>query len=153
MALDVDSPSVHTHLNILQGIINRLAGNSANAKTWTITFVVAILVLMSNGGTARASIVAFLPIAVFVFLDAYYLAMERDFRGLYLAFVRQLHAGELVTNRIFVIDPPRGFKHRANTIIQALGSASIWSFYLTLIVAVIIVAYLSRLASNQSSGG
>ena len=31
-----DSPAVTAHINLLQGIINRLANNSASCKTWCL---------------------------------------------------------------------------------------------------------------------
>jgi hypothetical protein len=40
-----DSPAVMAHINLLQGIINRLANNSACCKTWCLALVGALLSL------------------------------------------------------------------------------------------------------------
>jgi len=67
-------------LEIIQGIINRMAYNSFMIKGWTITLVVATLLL--KGGKYN-TFIAFIPIVVFWFLDAYFLRLERLYRRLY----------------------------------------------------------------------
>ena len=42
----LERPAVQGYLSMLQGIINRMAGNSASCKTWTVTLVTALLVLV-----------------------------------------------------------------------------------------------------------
>jgi len=64
-------------LEIIQGIINRMAHNSFLIKGWTITLVVVILLLKEN------KYYTFIPILVFWFLDAYFLRLERLYRRLY----------------------------------------------------------------------
>jgi hypothetical protein len=67
-------------LEIIQGIINRMAYNSFLIKGWTITLVVATLLLK---GDKYNTFIAFIPIIVFWFLDAYFLRLERLYRRLY----------------------------------------------------------------------
>ncbi|MFZ8846758.1 MAG: hypothetical protein ACO2O6_06145 [Candidatus Hydrothermia bacterium] len=67
-------------LEIIQGIINRMAYNSFIIKGWTITLVVATLLLK---GDKYNTFIAFIPIVVFWFLDAYFLRLERLYRRLY----------------------------------------------------------------------
>ena len=64
-------------LEIIQGIINRMAHNSFLIKWWTITLVVVLLLLKEN------KYYTFIPILVFWFLDAYFLRLERLYRRLY----------------------------------------------------------------------
>ena len=40
-----DCPAVQAHISMLQGIISRMANNSANCKTWVITIIAAMLVM------------------------------------------------------------------------------------------------------------
>ena len=42
----LESPAVQGYISMLQGIINRMAGNSASCKTWTVTLVAALLALL-----------------------------------------------------------------------------------------------------------
>ena len=47
-SLNAESPVVRAHLIILQGSIQRLADNSRACKTWCITLVSAVLVLLAR---------------------------------------------------------------------------------------------------------
>ena len=67
-------------LEIIQAIINRMANNSFLIKGWTITLVVVTLLLKEN---KYHTFIAFIPILVFWFLDAYFLRLERLYRRLY----------------------------------------------------------------------
>jgi hypothetical protein len=67
-------------LEIIQGIINRMSNNSFIIKGWTITLVVVTLLLK---GDKYHTFIAFIPILVFWFLDAYFLRLERLYRRLY----------------------------------------------------------------------
>jgi len=46
--LPEESPSVQAHLGILQGVIERMASNSTSSKSWCITIVSAILVVVAD---------------------------------------------------------------------------------------------------------
>jgi hypothetical protein len=72
-------------LDHLQGIVQRLAGNSFLIKGWTVTLVSAILgfALKDGGATAQLAYLALVPILLFWGLDGYYLAAERQVRDLY----------------------------------------------------------------------
>lgn len=76
----------------MQGIIQRMAENSRSCKTWCITIVSAVLVLVLRVDKPDYILVALAPTVLFLFLDTYYLALERGFRKSYKAFVKKLHA-------------------------------------------------------------
>jgi hypothetical protein len=67
-------------IEIIQDIIKRMAFNSFVIKGWTITLVAVTLLL--KGGKYQVFI-AFIPLFVFWFLDAYFLWQERLYRRLY----------------------------------------------------------------------
>lgn len=71
------------HLEFIQGVITRMNSNSFNIKTWMITIIAAFLAMYANSSNANYLIVASAPTLVFWLLDAYYLAMERQYRNLY----------------------------------------------------------------------
>lgn len=130
--LQVDSASVQSHLTMLQGIINRLAANSASCKTWCVTLVSALAVVAADAGKAPFLIVAALPIILFAMLDAYYLGLERRFRACYESFAKKLHEGRARIDDVFVVAPQlplRGFFLEA---LQSFWSFSVWPFYLGL---------------------
>jgi hypothetical protein len=71
-------------LDHLQGIIQRLAGNSFLIKGWAVTLVSAVLgFALKDATTSPLAYLAIVPILLFWGLDAYYLAAERNVRKLY----------------------------------------------------------------------
>ena len=91
---DADSEAVRTHLNIMQGVIQRMAENSRSCKVWCVTLVSAVLVLAARTGDANHSLIALIPTCLFWTLDAYYLGLERGFRASYNEFVGKVHRSE-----------------------------------------------------------
>ncbi|MDH7578535.1 MAG: hypothetical protein QHH75_12155 [Bacillota bacterium] len=67
-------------IEIIQEIIKRMAYNSFMIKGWAVTLVVVTLLLR---GTKIQAFIAFIPLLVFWFLDAYFLWQERMYRKLY----------------------------------------------------------------------
>ena len=70
-------------VDIIQSIINRMTSNSFLIKGWTITLVSAILLLDNIASFKLQIAIVFIPIALFWFLDSYFLWQERLFRKLY----------------------------------------------------------------------
>ena len=71
------------HLELIQGIINRMASNSSSMKGWAITLVAALFALSAQDAEQRYVYIALLPAFAFWMLDAYYLQQEKLFRKLY----------------------------------------------------------------------
>ena len=125
-SLNEDSPAVHAHLTIMQGIIQRMAENSRSCKVWCVTLVAATLVLVARTGEPQHALIALAPTLLFLFLDAYYLALERAFRNSYNAFAAKLHRGELAPTDLFKVAPTgMGLA----LVGRCMGSVSIWLFY------------------------
>ena len=71
------------HLDLIQGVINRMASNSFSLKNWTIVLVSALFALAARYSDANYVIIAFLPASGFWLLDGYFLRQERLYRKLY----------------------------------------------------------------------
>jgi len=80
---------MQAHLEMIQGVINRLSQNSFLLKGWTVVLVSALLALAARDSSPAFVYLAYLPCVAFWCLDAYYLWQERRFRVLY-DFVRLL---------------------------------------------------------------
>ena len=126
-ALSLESPAVLKHIDIYQTLINRMAANSAACKQWAITLVSAILVFALEKGSAEAAAVALIPVLMFCFLDAYYLSLERKFRGAYSSFLDKLHGSTLNINELYRVTVDRKLP---TNFLSALLSWSVWPFYL-----------------------
>jgi hypothetical protein len=137
--LSEESVAVQAHLQILQGVIQRMAINSTSCKAWCITIVSAILVLISDKGNPDLAWIALLPSFLFLALDAYYLAMERAFRASYNAFVSKLHTGKIHVEDVYSVIPKGGItKHQ----LYALKSFSVWGFYSGIAVLVALTKWV-----------
>ena len=73
------------HLEMIQGVINRMAGNSFLLKGWSVTLTSALFALAANDSNPFFVYLAYFPCATFWSLDGYFLRQERLYRKLYQA--------------------------------------------------------------------
>lgn len=71
------------HLNMIQGVVSRLATFSANAKNFCITVVAVLVGIAFQQHLPLLLVAAAFVVASFAALDIYYLAQERRFREFY----------------------------------------------------------------------
>jgi len=71
------------HLEMVQAVITRLAGNSFAIKAWAVTLITVLAALATKDGDIRLAFPLLLAAVCFWGLDAYYLRQERLFRKLY----------------------------------------------------------------------
>ena len=71
------------HLEMVEGIIERLGNNSFQLKGWAVTLVSIIGALSAQGSDRRFFLLSFLPLVAFWLLDSFYLQKERKYRTLY----------------------------------------------------------------------
>ena len=91
----LSSSVVQAHIAMLQGIINRMVGNSANCKNWTITLVAAMLVLLVDKNMQIPNAwICLIPVGLFYLLDCYYLGLERITIGVQNTFLDNLNEDE-----------------------------------------------------------
>lgn len=72
-----------SHLEMIQGVVNRLSQNSFLLKGWSVILISALLALSAHNKNQAFVLLAYLPLIIFWFLDAYFLCQERLFRALY----------------------------------------------------------------------
>jgi hypothetical protein len=142
MALDIESESVRTYLTLLQGVIGRMAANSAACKTWCATLVSAVLVLVMDKSKPRATFVGLVPVVLFLLLDTYYLSLERDFREIHESFTDKLHKGKAQVADVYVLKPPVGLWRRVGIMCLSTVSPAVIPFYGALVAALLLARYL-----------
>lgn len=103
LPLASDNGAVLKHIEIYQGLISRMAANSSACKNWCIVLVSAFLAFVVKDGLAHYAWLALLPIALFCFLDASYLGLEKKFRKAFKASIDKLHNHNFHTEDLFVI--------------------------------------------------
>jgi hypothetical protein len=130
-----ESPSIQTHLGILQNVIQCMASNSSACKAWCVTLVSAILVIVADKGKPDYAFIAMLPTFVFTALDAYYLALEKAFRNSYNDFISKLHSNSLTKTDLYSVVPKGNMSYLQW---ESMKSFSVWGFYLSLAVLILI---------------
>jgi len=89
-----DTKAVHKELDLIQGVIKRMAGNSFKVKAWMMSifgFVVALAKagILNNPDEGKGlpmwyvAIFLMVTVVVFWYLDAFFLRTERLYRNLY----------------------------------------------------------------------
>ena len=125
------------HLEFIQGVISRMAGNLFFLRGWTITLIGALLALFSKNNSPDY-IFYFLILVVFILwiLDGYFLSQERSYRDLY-NHVRKLKEEEID----FSMDISEYQKLKKNTLIFAMFSTTLLVFYLPLVGIAFFIIY------------
>lgn len=71
------------HLELIQGVVNRMASNSFLFKGWSITIIAGISAFAAQDSNTALMTVPIVSTLLFWSVDAYYLMMERAFRNIY----------------------------------------------------------------------
>jgi hypothetical protein len=133
------------HLEMIQGVISRLAENSFKYKGLSTTLVSALLALAAKDERPGYALVGLLPAVCFWWLDAYYLCQERLFRRLY----DQVRAKGLAS-----VPPATDFSMRTSappcddaeaqrySVVGVAFSKTIAWLYIPLILVVVVVAVI-----------
>lgn len=122
-------------LEFIQNVIDRQADNSFKIKGWTITLVVVTLLFRTSDSQI---IVAFGPLFVFWYLDAYYLKLERQYRKLY-NHVREHRDNPQRDD--FSMDSDQ-FKNKVKPIWRIMVTRSVFLLYGTILFLLVIYAAL-----------
>jgi len=126
------------YLEFIQGVINRMAGNSFFLKAWTVTFILALLTFFIKNVSPNYIFIVCIPIIIFWILDGYFLSQEQLFRALYD------HARKLDEKEIDFSMKTGGFKTYKNSWLGSIFSTTLLIFYLTLVGVVLIVMCLIK---------
>lgn len=127
-------------IDLTQDVIKRMAHNSFLIKGWTITLVVATLLLK---GTKAQVFIAFIPLVGFWFLDAYFLRQERIFREVYKwVIANRMSSDEFV----FDLNPKR-FSDKVDSEWEIMKSVTLKWFYGS-IMATTLLYWIVLLVSN-----
>lgn len=125
-----------SHLQMIQGIINRLSQNSFLLKGWSVVLVSALMALAAKESNLVFIFLAYLPAIVFWGLDAFFLWQERLFRALY-NHVRNLKDEEIDFSMNTSI-----VKTKVEPLTTVILSKTLWPFHCVLILAVLVVMIL-----------
>lgn len=136
----LESPAVQSHISMLQGIINRMAGNSANCKNWTVTLVAAMLVLLVDKNMQIPNAwICLIPMGLFYLLDCYYLGLERLCISSQKSFLERISNNEDCAENLYKVEELKDKYDQIRNTIKAMASVSTTPFYL--IVAIVVLFF------------
>lgn len=122
-------------IDIIQDVIKRMAFNSFMIKGWAITLVVITLLLKE---TECQVWLAFIPLSVFWFLDAYFLWQERLYRKLYDWVINN----RLKTDEYLLDMNAYRFKDKVQSKYRIMFSITLGWFYGSIAILIIIYALI-----------
>jgi hypothetical protein len=128
-----------SHLEMIQGIVNRLSQNSFLLKGWSVILVSALFALAASNLKILFVYLAYFPATAFWILDGYFLWQERLFRALYDN-VRNLRDEEID----FSMDTSI-VKNRVAPWIKVIFSKTLLIFHGTILGAIIVVMLIALL--------
>ncbi len=147
-----ESPAVQAHISMLQGIIDKMSKNCTHCKTWAVTIVSAIIMLVMEGKAdgPKALWVAYIPIALFFLLDCFYLGQEHRFKKEQSRIVNDINSGNLDPADIFYIDNDKGTAgkwlrsgwEKAVLTFKSIFSFSTLPFYGILALVILIIRHV-----------
>ena len=123
------------HLQMLQAVINRMAGNSFHLKGWSVVLISALFALAAGDPEKGFIYLAYFPALTFWGLDGYFLRQERLFRKLYDR-VRALEPDKVdfSMNTAIVSDGVDSWKRVA-------CSKTLIAFHGTVVLSIVIVMF------------
>jgi len=129
-------------VDIIQDIIKRMAFNSFMIKGWAITLVVVVALLLK--GTEYQVWIAFIPLLVFWFLDAYFLWQERMYRKLYEWVVNN----RMKTDEYLFDMNAYRFKDEVQSRFKIMFSITLGWFYGSIAILIVIYSIIIFLVQN-----
>jgi len=132
------------HLEMIQGVVNRLSTDSFLLKGWSVLLVSALFALAAGNSKIYFVYLAYFPAIAFWVLDGYFLWQERLFRALYDR-VRAMEEGDVdfSMNTSAVRDQVKPWP-------EVILSMTLLLFHGTVIVSILVVTLMVRLAGRGS---
>ena len=125
-----------THLEMIQGIVNRLANSSFLMKGWAVILVSALFALSAKDSRIYFIYLAYFPAIAFWGLDGYYLLQEKLFRKLYDK-VREMDESDID----FSMDTSV-VKDQVDSWLCVVFSKTIFAFHGTIVLTILIVMFV-----------
>ena len=135
------------HLELIQGVVNRMAHCSFLLKGWSVILVSGLFALAAKEANPLFVYLAYLPVIAFWVLDGYYLYQERLYRKLY-GQVRKMEASDID----FEMNATRFKGEDGCTWIESIMSKTMFLFHGILVLTVIIVMFVCLTIKGGANG-
>ena len=124
------------HLEFIQLVITRMNVNSFLLKGWSVTLVAALFAFAAKDSDISYVVITYLSTPIFWLLDAYYLSLERQYRGLY-------NTVKIKEEKNIDFDMnAKPFDKGKNCWVSSIFSVTLLSFYGGLTAITLIIMYV-----------
>ena len=139
------------HIDLVEAQILRMSENSKQMKTWCFALVTGIIGIYVQTSNTYFLCIGFVTIALFAWLDAYYLLLERKFRCVYNDIVGLTNRGEKKLDVSLYGMPIHEYKKGFLNHIAPITSISILPFYsIAIIILGILLILDPTISRNQN---
>jgi hypothetical protein len=127
------------HLEMIQGVINRMANNSFLLKGWSVILVSALFALAAKDSNKLYIYLSYFPSLAFWFLDGYFLRQEKLYRKLYDK-VRSINDSEID----FSMDTS-SLTNQVHTWSEVIFSKTLSIFHGVIVLTILLVMLIASL--------
>lgn len=131
------------HREFTQSVITRMNTNSFQLKGMMITIVSAFLAVYAANPIITFIILPIPIVILFWFLDAYYLQLERKFRGIYKDICDLTVETDKKTTKVFEMNP-KLYKGKEYSYFLIFAWSSLTPLYITIIACLSIFYYVIK---------
>lgn len=137
-----DRNSVITYLQFLQNATSRMANNSSQVKVLiSAIYTIFSTILVGINKFKEYWWIGLIITIIGIFIDSYYLALEKMYRKKYNNFVKNLNEDKLDDKLIYDMNPKNTeLKYEIISVMfEAFESFSIYGFYILFIIITILL--------------
>lgn len=139
----MDKETLHKEIDLIQGVITRMANNSFLLKGWLISLIAVVLALSKDSwlSSCPASLCLILcfPVLIFWYLDGFFLHREKCYRKLYEWVIKNRPTSN---EYLYSLDFSR-FKKDVRSVLRIMFSQTLFPFYgLTFLLLIILILIL-----------
>ena len=135
-----EKSDVQHFISYLEGIINRMASNSANCKNWLLAIIAGCMAMQPSAQVAIDKIwLAYPLVGMFCLLDSYYLGCEKYFRDMMSNFVRKVRKNDNQYVSSLYKFERRSICDDIESVLLGFFSIATWPFYGTIVALVFLI--------------
>ncbi|MDX8338831.1 hypothetical protein SLH46_06540 [Draconibacterium sp. IB214405] len=140
----MENEIIHKEIDLIQGVINRMASNSFLLKGWLVSLIAVILALSKDSiltnDLTYLSLVLILPVIVFWYLDAFFLHKEKCYRKLYEWVIENR---KNTNDFLYSLDYSR-FKNKVSSLFSIMFSKTLFPFYGIIVLILICITIYNQ---------
>jgi hypothetical protein len=140
----MDKEILHKEIDLIQGVINRMANNSFLLKGWLISLIAVVLALSKDSllscDLKLILLILCFPIIIFWYLDAFFLHREKCYRELYDWVIKN----RMTSNENLYSLDFRPHQKKVKSVFRVMFSQTLFPFYGLAFSLLIILMFILK---------